>query len=402
MNIFISLSPNVEREDRQRAWRLLWRPWRWKRGNAIALVEGWFRDQFRVAHAWSTNSGRSALIVILDALGVGKGDEVLLQAFTCNAVPNPILWAGAKPVYVDIDVESLTMKPDDLEKKITVKTKAVIVQHTFGYPADMKRIMHIAKKHSIRVIEDHAHSIEPKNSFRGDVAFFSFGRDKVISSVYGGMIITHNDALAEKITARYERLAHPGLFWIKQQLLHPIVMELVMRTYNWFGKYLLVALQRLHFLSMAVSTRERMARKPRYFPARLPNAHAALAYGQLQRVERFSAHRRQMAAAYDAILPKKIERPQRSNTDWTPLRYTIHVTDPERVLLNARQHGVFLGDWYMSIITPATTNTQAMKYKEGSCNVAEQVTQTVLNLPTHIRLTTADIQRVVDSIREIP
>ena len=157
--VFTSLSPNVEAEDRQYAWRLLLQPWNWRSGGSIGECEEWFKKYFDVPHAWGVNSGRSGLFLILQALGIERGDEVLLQAFTCNAVPNPILWVGATPIYVDIDEETLNMDPADLEKKITPRAKAIIVQHTFGYPADMNRILEIAKKHNLIIIEDCAHAL---------------------------------------------------------------------------------------------------------------------------------------------------------------------------------------------------------------------------------------------------
>ena len=120
---------------------------------------------------------------------IGEGDEVLVQAFTCVAVPNSVLWAQATPVYADIDA-TLNIDPIDVEKKITNRTKAIIVQHTFGIPADMDALVALAKKHNILLIEDCAHSLGAtykgkKVGTFGDAAFFSFGRDKVVSSVFG-------------------------------------------------------------------------------------------------------------------------------------------------------------------------------------------------------------------------
>lgn len=102
------------------------------------LLEQWFRQYFSVSSAISFVSGRGALFIILQALGVNKDDEVIIQSFTCAVVPNAIIARGAKPIYVDINL-SLTMDPDKLEKEIT-KTKAIIVQHTFGIPSDIEKL----------------------------------------------------------------------------------------------------------------------------------------------------------------------------------------------------------------------------------------------------------------------
>ncbi len=411
-SIFISLSPNVEAEDRRLARHLFFRPWKWKRGGAIAQCEEWFQEYFGVERAWSVNSGRSGLFLILQALGIGDGDEVLLQAFTCNAVPNPVLWVGATPIYVDIDEESLNIDPADLEKKISSRAKAIIVQHTFGYPADMDRIMVIAKKYNLVVIEDCAHalgatytpSLPPPSRGRrgggkigtlGDVAFFSFGRDKVISSVYGGMIITKDDVIARRLEAIYQKLSYPGLYWIKQQLRHPIVMEWIMRWYG-VGRFFLVALQKLHLLSLAVQPKEKRGLQPSLFPRRLPNALAALAFSQLQRLERFNTHRRQIAQFYRENLRGSYTHLQSKNaSEAIFLRYTVRHPNAHTILKTARKEGLYLGDWYTSVIAPADTDLTAMRYTPGSCPRAEKLSKEVLNFPTHIRITKENVEQII-------
>ncbi len=124
--IHIGLSPNTMTDDYFRAVNMLLTPWRWKKGETDEPVEDWFRNYFSVHHAISFNAARSALFVALKALEIKEGDEVLLQAFTCVAVPNSVIWTGATPVYVDID-ESFNIDIADAEKKLTSQTKAVIV-----------------------------------------------------------------------------------------------------------------------------------------------------------------------------------------------------------------------------------------------------------------------------------
>src|SRR3989344_3562099 len=124
--ISISLSPNTEPDDVWLAFKLLFQPWRWQKGSVEVILQQEFK------YAFAFNSGRSALMAILDSLGIEKGSEVLLQAFTCNAVPNPILWSGLKPVFVDVDKETFNIDVEDLKRKIGPKSRAVIVQHTFG------------------------------------------------------------------------------------------------------------------------------------------------------------------------------------------------------------------------------------------------------------------------------
>ena len=166
-------------------------------------MEKEFKKYLGVKYAISFNSGRSAFLAILNSLELKNDDEILLQAFTCNAVPNPIIWAGLKPVYVDCDEKTFNIDIEDLKRKITQKSKVVIVQHTFGLPAEMDEILEICQKNNLILIEDCAHSLGAEYKGKkvgtfGKAAFFSFSRDKVISSVYGGMVATNDDEFGEK------------------------------------------------------------------------------------------------------------------------------------------------------------------------------------------------------------
>ncbi|MBU2579123.1 aminotransferase class I/II-fold pyridoxal phosphate-dependent enzyme, partial [Patescibacteria group bacterium] len=143
--ISISLSPNTEKDDIFLALKLIFQPWKWKvsvsrrdnqRKSANKKLEQEFKKYFRVKYAFSFNSGRTALMAILEALELNQGDEILLQSFTCNAVVNPILWTRLKPVFIDCDEKTFNIDCEDLKRKIGPKSKAVLVQHTFGLPAD--------------------------------------------------------------------------------------------------------------------------------------------------------------------------------------------------------------------------------------------------------------------------
>ena len=160
--ISISLSPNTEEDDVRLAFKLLFQPWRYKNSeNYSRYLEEEFKKYFGVKYAISFNSGRSALMAILDALDIKKDDEILLQAFTCNSAVNPILNRGVKPVFIDVD-ETINLDPNDLKKKITSKSKAVMIQHTFGWPAKIEEISKISKENNLFLIEDCAHSLGAK------------------------------------------------------------------------------------------------------------------------------------------------------------------------------------------------------------------------------------------------
>lgn len=119
--IAIGLSPNTQRDDIFTALKILFQPWRWKNGHDLSQVETWFKKYFDIKDVALFNSGRSAFDAVLSAFNIREGDEVILQAFTCVAVPEVVLWRGAKPVFIDID-ETLNINPGLIEKHITHKT----------------------------------------------------------------------------------------------------------------------------------------------------------------------------------------------------------------------------------------------------------------------------------------
>ncbi|MGD0577198.1 MAG: aminotransferase class I/II-fold pyridoxal phosphate-dependent enzyme, partial [Candidatus Staskawiczbacteria bacterium] len=304
--ISISLSPNVEKDDLKIALNLIIRPWLWKNGKGAKELEESFRNYLGVKYAFSFNSGRSAFFAILKSLDLEKGSEILLQAFTCNAVPNPMLWAGLEPIYVDCRKDDFNIDCEDLKSKITEKTKVVIVQHTFGMPANMDEVISIVRQYGLILIEDCAHSLGAEFNGRkvgtfGKAAFFSFSRDKVISSVYGGMAVTNDPQIAEKLENFQKEFGMPGRFWIFQQILHPILLHyIILPVYNFLdlGKIFLVFSQMTHILSKAVSWQEKQGRRPDYFPRVLPNAMAIMAMNQFGKIEKFNSHRKLVADYY--------------------------------------------------------------------------------------------------------
>jgi len=368
--ISASLSPNTEPDDVWLAIQTLFSPWKWQNGEALLRVRQWFGGEITLF-----SSGRVSLFAILKSFEIGTGDEVIIQAFTCVAVPNSVLWSGATPVYVDID-DTCNIDPQNVEKKITNKTKAIIIQHTFGIPADLVELAKIAKKHGLLIIEDFAHSLGLHIS--GDAAFFSFGRDKVISSVWGGgAVINSKYQMANDKLNKYEKgLPHPNNFWIFQQLLHPIAFSMISLLYDVIiGKILLVILQKLHLLSFPVYPEEKHAGKPRELFATFPNALAVLLLNQLRKLDRFARQRREVSRYY--------------GKEGNYLRFPMLVDNPDGIIQKAKQHGVLLGNWYHNVIDPAGVNLAAIGYKPGSCPNAEKAAAHIINLPTRIPIAQA-------------
>ena len=304
--ISISLSPNVEKDDLKVALNLIIRPWLWKKGKAIVELENNFKKYLGVKYAFSFNSGRSSFYAILQSLDLEKGSEVLLQAFTCNAVPNPVLWAGLEPVYVDCNKDDFNIDVEDLKTKITPRSKIVIVQHTFGLPANMDEVRNVCATHDLILIEDCAHSLGAefngiKVGSQSKAAFFSFSRDKVISSVYGGMAVTNDEKIAKKLKQLQKEFGQPSNFWIFQQILHPILLcYVILPIYDFLdlGKLFLVFAQVTHILSKAVSWQEKRGQRPDYFPKALPNAMAMMAINQFNKIDKFNFQRQKIANYY--------------------------------------------------------------------------------------------------------
>ena len=424
--ISISLSPNVEPDDIKLVFNLIIRPWLWKKGRAIREIEEEFKKYLGVKYAVSFNSGRSALYAILKALNLEKDAEVLLQTPTCNAAINPILWLKLNPVYVDCDKDSFNMDIGDLKAKITPKTKILMVQHTFGLPAFAKasagkpanEILGICQKNNLILIEDCAHALgaefnEQKVGTFGKAAFFSFSRDKIISSVYGGMAVTNDGEIGKELQDLQKEFGACSYFWLFQQLLHPIFLNyIVLPAYNFLdlGKIFLVLFQWFNILPKAVSQKEKQGEKPDYFPKALPNALAMMALNQFKKLDRFYQHRRQLSRFYyKSLKGTKFEVSDDlfdenlavKNVKHSFLRFSIGHPKAHEIIYQAwHKQNILVGDWYTLPIIPCDTDLAKMRYEQGSCPNAEAVAKTTLNLPTHINISKTDAEKIVNFLMQ--
>ncbi len=410
--ISISLSPNTERDDVWLAFKLLFQPWHWNGEAKSRQLEEELKNYLGVDYAISFNSGRSALMAILEVIGVKKGDEVLLQGFTCNSAVNPILEKKVKPVYVDID-DTLNLDPVDLQRKITSRSKAVMVQHNFGWPAQIGEISRIARENNLFLIEDCAHSLGAKYKGKlcgtfGEAAFFSFGRDKVISSVFGGMAVANDKKIGESVKRFQEKLDYPSFFWTFQQLLHPVLMNWkILPAYAlhpFLGRIIMGVFHKAGILSKAVYKEEKKGKMGKYFPKLLANAFAILALNQFKKLEKFNNHRRKIADFYQEQLTNLYLPLNTSQKEIIPvfMRYPVLLEkETEDVLKESRKKRIFLDDgWRKTPIIPRDTDIKKMDYSFGSCPRAEKVSEHILNLPTSINISKEDAQKIVDFIKK--
>lgn len=403
--IAISLSPNTQKDDISKALAVLFSPWSWFDDKKVNDLENDFANKLG-GLALAVNSGRSAEYLILKALGISKYDEVIVQAFTCVAVPNSVLWLGAKPVYVDVD-KSYNLDIDDLKKKVTNKTKAIIVQHTFGIPANIDEIKKFASKKNLYILEDCAHSLGAQHKGKllgsfGDAAFFSFGRDKVISSVFGGMIVTKDERLYEKIKNERNSLGNNSFFWVFQQLIHPVVFNIfVLPLYNLgFGKYglgkmLLFVFQKLGLLSKPVYEIEKNGKRPKYFPKQMSGALSDLAQQQLTKLNNFNKQRKIIANYYlNNINSEYIKLPSK-NKEAIWLRFPIKTKFSNELFDYLKSQKILVGNWYSNIIDPKC-DLNKFGYNKTSSPRAELFVSETLNLPTYPLMSTDDAKKVVD------
>lgn len=174
-------------------------------GEVTNEFEGEFCNRLGAGHGIAVCNCTAALHLALRALGIGEGDEVICPSLTFVATANAILYVGARPVFAEVTLaDDLTISTEDVENKITGRTKAIIVVHYGGWPCDMDRILGIARRHDLKVIEDAAHA--PLAEYKGkkvgtlgDIACFSFFSNKNMTTSEGGMVITDDDVLSERI-----------------------------------------------------------------------------------------------------------------------------------------------------------------------------------------------------------
>ncbi|MFZ3074401.1 MAG: DegT/DnrJ/EryC1/StrS family aminotransferase [Minisyncoccales bacterium] len=193
-------------------------------GPRVMEFEQKIADYVGVKYAVAVNSGTSGLHLCVRGMGIKDGDEVITTPFSFIASANCILFERAKPVFADIDPDTLCLDPEKIEEKITAKTKAILPVHVFGHSCDMEKISFVAKKHNLAVIEDACEAIgaEYKNkkagSF-GDCAVMAFYPNKQITTAEGGMVLTDNENIARLCRSMRNQGRSDGGAWLSHERL---------------------------------------------------------------------------------------------------------------------------------------------------------------------------------------
>lgn len=196
-------SPDITEAEIQAVVKVLRNP-RLSLGPVLGEFEDAVAKYVGVDHAVAVNSGTSGLHLALLALGIGEGDEVIVPSFTFIAAANAIRYVGARPVFVDVERETLNIDPARIEEAITHRTRALMVVHTFGLPAEMDELLAIARRHRLLVIEDACEALGAEYRGRkagslGDAGVFAFYPNKQITTGEGGMVVTNDAAVAATV-----------------------------------------------------------------------------------------------------------------------------------------------------------------------------------------------------------
>lgn len=196
--------PSLGNKEKENVLECLNSTWISSKGKFITQFENSFSDYIGIKHSVAVCNGTVAIHVALLALGIGDGDEVIVPSFTYIASVNAIKYTGAKPVFVDSNLITWQIDPQKIEENITSKTKAIMAVHLYGQPCEMDSIKKIADKHKLFLVEDCAEAFGSLYKARhvgtvGDIATFSFFGNKTITTGEGGMVVTNDPSLIEKV-----------------------------------------------------------------------------------------------------------------------------------------------------------------------------------------------------------
>jgi len=373
-----------------------------KSQETLSLYHDEVKSLLGVETALSFASGRAALMQILEVMGIGEGDEVIIPGYTCIVTPAAVIAVGATPVYADIDINTLNVSPDAVEGLISSRTRAILAQHTFGIPCEVHSLEAIAARRGVQLIEDCAHALGAKIGNRycgnfGSAAFFSTEQTKMISTVKGGLAVTNDPTLGKALERSYAQL--PGddrtrviasvARWRKRAL------ETDPRLGGAFA-FAIRRLQRLPLTSTVFENaesfdtdeyREALDGYVRQ-PTRLSAEQAAIGLIQISRLEDDVKRRNLIARNLTEITRLwgwKIPTVDWENTRPSFVRFPAIVQDRQHWLELLRHNGIEGGVWLDHPLHPAGSNFTACGYEPGMCPNAEAASSQIINVPVHPR-----------------
>lgn len=367
-----------------------------------------FARYFGADRAFAFWKGRVALYALLRALNVGDGDEVILPGYTCVMNVNPIKYVGAKPIYVDIEPETFNMNVSLLEEQITDNTKIIIAQHTYGYPCEMDTIMDIAQSRGIPVIEDCCLALGSRYKGKmvgtfGLAGYFSSQWNKAYTTGLGGMLITSDTELAERIESlRAGEMCSPSgreVFMLSAQLMiyrmfiYPRTTALAQRLFRYLASKGAV-------VGSSSASEYEPVEADDFFKG-LSSAQARSGLKQLKKLDLNIAHRLSLALRYDCLLQDKgFKSRSYDGAMMRPVmvRYPLRIEEKGEALEQAARAGVELGSWFECPLHPIETPLASYDYEIGMCPEAEKAGREVVNLPLHPRANEETARKSVDFI----
>jgi perosamine synthetase len=359
--------------------------------------------------------GRVALYAILRSLDVGPGDEVILPAFTCVAVPNAILYTGARPVYVDIDPPSYTIDPEAVEAAVSPRTRVILAQNTFGLSADIDVLTAIAERHGLTVVDDCAHGMGGQyggrpNGSSAALSFFSTQWSKPISTGLGGVAIARDRPTADRLRRLEDAAREPSA--LRVAALRVLVAGAERAGHGRLFQAGRSAYRMTSRLGIVPGSSDRQElggiEMPGGFLAGLSGWQARRGAERMERLAEYIRLRRSIAGRYTAWLIDHDRTPaaEVGGASHSYLRYPLRVTDKAAFVIAADRAGIDLGDWFVSPLHPVTTGLERWGYVSGTAPVAEAACSEIVNLSTDPTLSERDVAGVlrflaanVDSLR---
>lgn len=348
----------------------------------IKRFEKTFAKVLGYKFAFTFATGRMCFYNILTAIGVKKGDEIILPSYTCAVVPNAILYKRMKPIYVDISLKNFNQDINQVIKKITKKTKIIYIQNTYGVDCDINKLKKIEKKFNISFIEDNTHSIHKSklSSLKNYYGYFSSDHSKMINTHSGGIIVCNNKAFAKVVSNIQKKTTFLSKYTVLKILI-TYILEFLLLSPKIFriGRVIQAILIKVGILFYFKD--ELQLVKPNNYPARLSSAQAELALLQISKIKKNLAHRRKIATFLESKLKwynfskKKIHK-------YSWLRYSFLVKD--RKLFEKKFSKNFqLDPWFSTIFHGRDSNFNLLCYKNGSCKNSEYISKHIVNFPTH-------------------
>lgn len=343
-------------------------------GPKIAEFEQTVADYVGAKYAVAISNGTSALHAACFAAGIGPGDEVITTPLTFAASANCVLYCGGTPVFADVDPKTYNIDPEDIRRKITDRTKAIIAVHLAGQPCDMDAIHSIAREHGLIVIEDGAHALGSvykgkKVGSMSDMTTFSFHPVKPITTGEGGMIVTDNEDFYKKMI----------LFRS-----HGITRDDSMMTRNdgpWFYQQFDLG-----------------------YNYRITDIQCALGCSQMKKLDRFLARRKEIVARYNeafADCDNIITPYQLSDTESGWHLYIVQVKNCDRrqVFENMCEKGIGVNVHYIPVYMHPYY--QEHGYENVHCANAEEIYSHIISLPLYPGLTSEQQDYVIDTLKSL-